>query len=449
MPTWFSRLLRRRPAVPQTRVPAPQPKWQQVRAPTGGGLASHATPRQVLALQRQLGNRATSNALMSDPGANQNANYNNADSPPYEDVRGLMGADGRQGSNQNANYNNADSPPYEDVRGLMGADGRQGSNQNANYNNADSPPYEDVRGLMGADGRQGSNQNANYNNAQSTPVTERAPVYENDIGSLLSTMAPGTTTTGGQSGQPSTPPSVQKQQTANSLWALDAHLRAKHGLAPLFPATKQLAMNEFSTTNYLSPLESQSMTLTFRGGMLMRRMAPGPDQPPGKWQLEPYDTTSNADTMHGDPSEKGQALYVLSEGGTLLSAPGKVREMHHSSLLAGTAVAGAGMMRVEQGKVRSISNASGHYRPTADYLRNVLNVLQRNHVNLDEVAVQEAPHSTCDRSHLNGHREDWNSGTEWLAFHDEPLQDASGPSPQSIGHATPPPGGPPDSNYNN
>ncbi|WP_143711982.1 hypothetical protein [Acidimicrobium ferrooxidans] len=325
------------------------------------------------------------------------------------------------GSAPGGNYNNTENQPlYEDLRHVVG-EGQQHEAPGGNYNNTENQPlYEDLRHVVG-EGQQHEAPGGNYNNTQSSPSQSRAPSYGNDINELLATVS-------------SRPPSVEAQEKATSLWALDAHLRAKHGLAPAFPSTKQLAMREFTTTKYLTPLESQSKTLAFRGGLLMRRVAPGPDQPPGKWQLEPYDTTDIQNTMHGNESERGQALYVLSQGGTLLSAPGKVQETHHSTLLAGTEVAGAGMMRVENGKIRSISNASGHYRPTADYLRNVFKVFERNHVNLDEIEVEEALNSTCNRSHLNGHRRNWASATEWLAFHDEPAEDTQGPPPQSIGY---------------
>lgn len=358
MPSWFSRLIRRRPGAPQTPVTAPPPLWHQARPPTGGGLAPHASPQQVLGLQRQLGNRATTDALMAIPHSSQGEHLNNPEGLHQEDAREMVGANRGQSSD----------------------------------------PDED------------------YVNGRSARGTENA-----------------------QDSQTSVPPIVQQQHTANSLWALDAFIQARHGLAPLFPAMKQLEIDEFPTTKYLSPLDSQSMTLTFRGGKLMRRVAPGPDQPPGKWQLEPYDTTGNTDTMHGKDSEVGQALYVLTRGGTLLSAPGKIGEMHHSSLVAGTDVAGAGMMRVEQGKIRSITNNSGHYRPSAEYLRNVLQVFQRNHVNLEEVEVEEADGSDCDREHLDGHTQVWPSGKAWLEFHEAPLQDPDPSSAQPVASPDLPP----------
>jgi hypothetical protein len=50
--------------------------------------------------------------------------------------------------------------------------------------------------------------------------------------------------------------------------------------------------------------------------------------------------------------------------------------MHHSSLVAGAAVAAAGEMTVKNGALLSVSNWSGHYAPRPSCLRVLLDKLE-------------------------------------------------------------------------
>lgn len=74
----------------------------------------------------------------------------------------------------------------------------------------------------------------------------------------------------------------------------------------------------------------------------------------------PFDTVRSAAL----PSEKNEAIFVMSSSGEIFASsenePGK---FHHSSLAGGERVAAAGTIRVEQGRLVGISNASGHYQP--------------------------------------------------------------------------------------
>ena len=56
---------------------------------------------------------------------------------------------------------------------------------------------------------------------------------------------------------------------------------------------------------------------------------------------------------------------------------GRQNVIHHSSFLAGAPVAAAGEIKVVNGRLVSISNGSGHYRPPPGYLINFLKVLRR------------------------------------------------------------------------
>jgi len=79
---------------------------------------------------------------------------------------------------------------------------------------------------------------------------------------------------------------------------------------------------------------------------------------------------------------KGWAIYVMSDTGNIHASSHSVGYRHHSSLLAGANVAGAGEMRVLQGKLVNISNKSGHYAPAAAHLLQVLHVLRKRRVSL-------------------------------------------------------------------
>lgn len=66
------------------------------------------------------------------------------------------------------------------------------------------------------------------------------------------------------------------------------------------------------------------------------------------------------------PQRAGTAIYVMdSQGMIYYSFDHRYGSIHHSSFLAGKAVASAGEMLIYQGMVYSISNKSGHYRPSA------------------------------------------------------------------------------------
>ena len=89
--------------------------------------------------------------------------------------------------------------------------------------------------------------------------------------------------------------------------------------------------------------------------------------------------TTGMVTAFGGP---GWAIYVMSETGNIHASAHSVGHRHHSSLLAGSNVAGAGEMRVLQGKLVQISNKSGHYAPAAAHFIQVLYMLQKRGVSL-------------------------------------------------------------------
>jgi len=96
-----------------------------------------------------------------------------------------------------------------------------------------------------------------------------------------------------------------------------------------------------------------------------------------------FDTTESV-TQFGGP---GWAIYVMSPTGNLHASPHSVGHRHHSSLLAGAEVAGAGEIKVLGGKLVHISNKSGHYAPGAAHLLQALFLLNKRGVDLNQTRV--------------------------------------------------------------
>lgn len=94
---------------------------------------------------------------------------------------------------------------------------------------------------------------------------------------------------------------------------------------------------------------------------------------------KPLDTTKMV-TMQSGP---GAAIYVMSVEGNIHVHSHAVGNYHHSSLLGGAPVAGAGEIRVSNGRVEWLSNKSGHYQAGRNNLLQVLAVLQKKCVPLN------------------------------------------------------------------
>ncbi len=91
---------------------------------------------------------------------------------------------------------------------------------------------------------------------------------------------------------------------------------------------------------------------------------------------KPLDT-KNMVTHFSGP---GKAIFVMGRTGNLHVSSHSVGYRHHSSLLAGTNVAGAGELQVENGNLRWLSNKSGHYFPSAAHMVQILHQLQKKGV---------------------------------------------------------------------
>lgn len=80
-------------------------------------------------------------------------------------------------------------------------------------------------------------------------------------------------------------------------------------------------------------------------------------------------------------------LYVLDHQERLFLQIKNRGRINHTSLSNGHAVLAAGSLKVKNGNITEIDTFSGHYKPTAVQLKNVLSFLKRLHVHLDQIKV--------------------------------------------------------------
>jgi len=90
----------------------------------------------------------------------------------------------------------------------------------------------------------------------------------------------------------------------------------------------------------------------------------------------------------GHERRSGFAIYVMLGDGTIyVSFDHDQGSFHHSSLVAGAPVAGAGDMTVIDGDLLELSNSSGHYRPPSESLERVAARLTELGVDMAAVKV--------------------------------------------------------------
>ena len=94
----------------------------------------------------------------------------------------------------------------------------------------------------------------------------------------------------------------------------------------------------------------------------------------GAADAKPFDTSEAKTHWSG----YGRAIFVMDRDGNLYaSLEQDVGRVHHSSLLAGDSVAGAGEIEVRDGTLTLMSRKSGHYRPTIENIQQVWMELER------------------------------------------------------------------------
>lgn len=60
---------------------------------------------------------------------------------------------------------------------------------------------------------------------------------------------------------------------------------------------------------------------------------------------------------------------------------------HHSSFLAGKPVSAAGEIEVNNGILKTITDKSGHYRPTAEYTQQAVDGFKSSGIDISKVEV--------------------------------------------------------------
>ncbi|KAL6870955.1 hypothetical protein ACP4OV_014803 [Aristida adscensionis] len=100
--------------------------------------------------------------------------------------------------------------------------------------------------------------------------------------------------------------------------------------------------------------------------------------------------------LSGEPLDTSQGpqgtkwIFVMSTSRRLYAGKKEKGVFQHSSFLAGGATIAAGRFTAENGDIKSIWAYSGHYKPSDENLRNFMNFLEDNGVDLKEVEVRSS-----------------------------------------------------------
>jgi hypothetical protein len=149
-------------------------------------------------------------------------------------------------------------------------------------------------------------------------------------------------------------------------------------LNPLFDGETEGKSPEFPPghcVRYLDAAEREELRLMVNDGQLY------------KVNGDPFDTSEGTSLWGGDDR---RAIFVMDQYGNLYASNDHVRgKFHHSSFLAGERVAGAGEMRVVNGRLEFISDNSGHYEPEPEYLEQVKDRLKQEGIDFNGVQCEK------------------------------------------------------------
>ncbi|UGT65086.1 hypothetical protein LTT61_22500 [Nocardia asteroides] len=132
-----------------------------------------------------------------------------------------------------------------------------------------------------------------------------------------------------------------------------------------------------SAVRYLDAEERSRLRLTVRNGLLV------------DVDGNPFDTRAGSTHWGG----QGRAIFVMDLDGNLYASNTHGRGLfHHSSFLAGGAVAAAGELRVVDGRLHLLTDSSGHYRPERGHTLQAISRLRALGIDMGAVAIEfEAP----------------------------------------------------------
>jgi RHS repeat-associated protein len=123
-----------------------------------------------------------------------------------------------------------------------------------------------------------------------------------------------------------------------------------------------------SQVDYLSSARRQALELFVEGGALVDVNG------------VPFDTSTASSVFGGGG---GRAIFVMDPHGHIYASKTQVvGRFHHSSFLAGQPVAAAGELQVDHGKLKLVSNRSGHYKPPGSLTNQLFAELQARGLNV-------------------------------------------------------------------
>jgi len=89
------------------------------------------------------------------------------------------------------------------------------------------------------------------------------------------------------------------------------------------------------------------------------------------------------------PKGECKGIFVMDEEGRFFFKENAIEgEFHHSSFLSGKPVAGAGEFIFKDGKLTAITDRSGHYRPTPEYMQQVTQSLEAQGMTLPNYVLR-------------------------------------------------------------
>lgn len=89
------------------------------------------------------------------------------------------------------------------------------------------------------------------------------------------------------------------------------------------------------------------------------------------------------------PKGECKGIFVMDDEGRFFFKENAIEgEFHHSSYLAGKPVAGAGEFIFKDGKLTAITDRSGHYRPTPEYMQQVTQSLEAQGMTLPKYVLR-------------------------------------------------------------
>lgn len=97
---------------------------------------------------------------------------------------------------------------------------------------------------------------------------------------------------------------------------------------------------------------------------------------------------SQAAQEAGMNSYTGEVIYVLDHNDVFYFGVKSLGTFHHSSMLAGAPVSGAGTMKVRNRQIEEVNDHSGHYKPGRKEMVKVARAMQRNGALLSQVNMK-------------------------------------------------------------